>query len=262
MDLQLNNKTVLVSGSNRGTGRVIAQTLIEQGAKVVVHGPTQEVAQEAADSLQAFGAVWGDISDEQGTQQVIEQCQQLMGAPDILINNYGTAAKGKWGSLISREWLESYEHNVLSGVRLIEGFLSEMKSKGWGRIIQLGTMGNKQPNEIMPQYYAAKGAQVNMTVSLSKALTGTGITVNTISPGLIHTPELEAWLRAKAKKYNWGDDWAEIQRQFVQQEYPNPCEGIATMEDVANLVTFIASPKANYINGQNLVIDGGGLGSV
>lgn len=262
MDLQLNDKTVLITGSSRGTGYAMAKALKKEGAKVVVHGQEQQKAQDAAQSLSAFACVWGDLSGEPGGQQVIAQCQDAIGAPDILINNYGTAMVGKWGKLSSSQWLEAYEHNVLSGVRLIEGFLSSMKNKGWGRIIQIGTMGNQQPNDIMPHYYAAKGAQANMTVSLSKALADTGITVNTVSPGLIHTPELEDWLRAKAKKNNWGEDWAEIEKQFVKQEFKNPCGRIATMVEVADLVTFIASPKANYINGQNMIIDGGALGSI
>lgn len=262
MDLQLKDKIVLITGSSRGTGYAMAAALKKEGAKVVVHGQEQQKAKDAAQSLSASACVWGDLSCESGGQQVIAQCQDGIGIPDILINNYGTAMMGKWGNLSSSQWLEAYQHNVLSGVRLIEGFLSHMKDKSWGRIIQVGTMGNQQPNNIMPHYYAAKGAQANMTVSLSKALAGTGITVNVVSPGLIRTPELESWLRAKAKKNNWGEDWAEIEKQFVKQEIPNPCERIATMEEVADLVTFIASPKADYINGQNIIIDGGTLGSI
>jgi 3-oxoacyl-[acyl-carrier protein] reductase len=262
MDLQLKDKTVLISGSARGTGYAMAAALINEGAKVVIHGQEQHKAQEAALSSKAFASVWGDLSCGSGAQQVIDQCLDLIGAPDILINNYGTAMHGKWGKLSSEQWLEAYQHNVLSGVRLIEGFLPDMRQKSWGRIIQIGTMGNQQPNDIMPHYYAAKGAQANMTVSLAKALAGTGITVNTVSPGLIHTPELETFIRAKGQKNNWGEDWAQIEAQFVKQYYSNPCGRFAKTEEVADLVAFIASPKANYINGQNMTIDGGALGSI
>ncbi|CAA0103325.1 3-oxoacyl-[acyl-carrier-protein] reductase FabG [Zhongshania aliphaticivorans] len=258
MDLKLKNKIALVTGSNRGTGQVIAHTLAREGATVVFHSNEEGEATEvmAATSAQV---VWGDIASEQGCEQVLDQVSASVGAVDILVNNYGTATAGKWASSGSDDWLDMYQKNVLSGVRLIQGLSPAMREKGWGRIVQLGTIGSHQPNSIMPHYYASKGALATMGVSLSKELSHSGITVNTVSPGYIRTAELEAGFRRRAKKKGWGDDWADIVEKIVETEYPNPSGRIAERQEVADLVAFICSDLAGFINGQNIRIDGGAV---
>ena len=251
MDLKLKNKVALVTGSNRGTGEVIAVTLAAEGAIVIGH------ANNAGYETDLPHQVWGDIATESGRQQVLSQIAELGLGVDILVNNYGTADRHKWSDSDHDKWLQMYEVNVLSAARLIQGLMEPMKDTGWGRIINLGTIGSHQPNNIMPAYYAAKGALATMGVSLAKELTGTGITVNTISPGLIRTEEVEAGYRAKAKREGWGDDWDEIVKKIAETDFPNPSARIAEREEVADLVAFIASPRAGYINGQNLRIDGG-----
>jgi NAD(P)-dependent dehydrogenase (short-subunit alcohol dehydrogenase family) len=111
----------------------------------------------------------------------------------------------------------------------------------------------------MPHYYAAKGALATMSVSLTKELSHTGITVNTISPGYIRTAELEAGFRRRAEKKGWGENWDDIVKQIVASEYPNPCGRIAERQEVADLVAFICSERAGFINGQNIRIDGGAV---
>lgn len=259
MDLKLNNKVALVTGSNRGTGECIAATLAKEGAIVVFHSNEKDAAQPAAEKLANACAVWGDISSEAGCEQVLAQTAALVGEVDILVNNYGTASAGKWGISSSDDWLDMYQKNVLSAARLIQGMVPGMKAKGWGRIVQLGTIGSHQPNNIMPHYYAAKGALATMSVSLTKELSHTGITVNTISPGYIRTAELEAGFRRRAAKLAWGDNWDDIVKQIVASEYPNPCGRIAERQEVADLVAFICSERAGFINGQNIRIDGGAV---
>lgn len=253
MDLQLKDKVALVTGSNRGTGEVIATTLAAEGAIVIGHANSVDHETDLAHH------VWGDIATEPGRQQVLEQVAALGLSVDILVNNYGSADRHKWSDSDHDKWLQMYEVNVLSAARLIQGLMGPMKDKGWGRIINLGTIGSHQPNNIMPAYYAAKAALANLGVSLAKELTATGITVNTISPGLIRTEEVEASYRAKAKREGWGDNWDDIVKKITETDFPNPSARIAEREEVADLVAFIASPRAGYINGQNLRIDGGML---
>lgn len=259
MDLNLTGKIALVSGSNRGTGEIIARTLAAEGATVIFHSNEADAAANVIKDVKGAHAVWGDLCSDAGAAQVIQQCRAGVGDVDILVNNYGTASAGKWGKTTSDDWLDMYQKNVLSAARLIQLVTPTMTSKGWGRIVQLGTIGSHQPNSIMPHYYAAKGALATMGVSLAKELSHTGITVNTISPGYIRTAELEAGFRLKAERKGWASDWKSIEQKIVETEFPNPCGRIAERQEVADLVAFICSDKAGFINGQNIRIDGGAV---
>ncbi len=252
MDLGLSGKTALVTGSHRNTGEIIANTLAAEGAQVIRHSLHEHDRPEGL-------AVVGDIGTQSGCAAVITQLTELGCEVDILVNNYGTASPGKWGKTTEADWLDMYQKNVLSVARLSEQLAQGMRGKGWGRIVNLGTIGSHQPNSIMPHYYAAKGALATLGVSLTKELSGTGITVNTVSPGYIRTPELEAGFRHKAEKKGWGSSWQEIEQKIVETEFPNPCQRLAEREEVADLVAFLCSDRAGFINGQNIRIDGGAI---
>ena len=262
MDLRLTAKTALVTGSYRGTGSAIASGLIQEGATVFVHGFTDEQARSTAENIGTPHFAIGDITTDEGAQQVVEQVNSITEGLDILVNNYGTGAPGLWHTASSQDWLDIYQKNVLSAMRMIQLFLPKMKERRNGRIIQIGTIGSVSPNSKMPHYYSSKGALANMTVSLTKELANTGITVNTVSPGLIKTDELAAAYREKAKRLNWGETWPEIEAAIVANDFPNPIGRIARREDIANLVVFLCSDSASFINGQNIRVDGGALGVV
>ena len=259
MELELHNKTVFISGSHRGTGEVITKHFIEEGASAIVHAPDQEAAEKSLALLQAKACVWGDLCTDEGAQQVIKQLIDSNLSIDILVNNYGRAEPGRWSTTHPDAWHQLYDINVLSAVRLIQALVEPMKQQKWGRIIQLGTVGSTRPNKVMPHYYAAKGALATLTPSLAKELSGTGITVNTVSPGLIHTTEIEAAYRRVAKKEGWGEKWADIEQAAIARDFNNPCGRMATKAEVADLILFLSSSKANYINGQNIRIDGGAI---
>lgn len=262
MELGIRGKRVLVTGSSRGTGAMIAEHFAREGALVFVHGLEASEAQHAsAERLRGAGftahAVSGDIRTDDGADRVVQDLQSHTDGIDILINNYGAPASGDWHTATTTQWVDVYQQNVLSAVRMIDRFVPGMRTRRWGRVIQLATIGAIRPNKRMPHYYAAKGAMANLTASLVKEVAGTNITVNTISPGLIHTPEVEASFRALAQKRGWGDDWNEIEARGVELLMPNPTGRLARREEVADLVAFVASERASYLNGVHLRIDGG-----
>lgn len=256
MDLQLNGRTALVTGSHRGTGLIIARTLLAEGVDVFVHGMTAEQAQAAVEQLDGGIPLSGDITSEAGSRELIEA---LPRTPDILINNYGTAEPGKWHNTSTEDWLELYQKNVLSATRLIQHCLEDLREREWGRIINLGTVGSTSPNSRSPHYYSAKGALATMTISLAKEVAGTGITVNLVSPGMIATPEVIDSYLAAGKRNGWGEDWDSVQ-QHVARDIP--IRRLVTREEVADLVVYLCSPRADGIHGQNIRVDGGGLGTV
>jgi len=255
MDLGLYGKTALVTGSHRGTGTVIAQCLIAERATVLVHGFTPDDAKRACEGLRGGIAVHGDIATEAGAATLIEHCRTH--PIDILVNNYGTAGPGRWDDTDEFAWLDMYQRNVLSAQRLIRFVLPSMRARGWGRIVNLGTVGSTRPAARMPHYYAAKGALATLTMSLAKEVAGTGITVNLVSPGLIHTTEVEAAYLAQGRREGWGDTWAEVEPHVAKDI---PIGRIVRREEVGDLVAFLASPRAAAIHGQNIRIDGGALG--
>ena len=263
MDLKLVGKTALVTGSNRGTGAAIARALAEEGVSVLVHRLAEDAPDPTTEEIRGAGgeavAVWGDITSERGADSLAHSLADKADSIDILVNNYGTAEAGQWIDLTAQEWTDMYEKNVLSATRCIERFLPGMREKGWGRIIQVGTIGSFRPNARMPHYYAAKAALAAATVSLAKELAGTGITVNTVSPGLIKTAEVEAHFTAMAERKGWGSDWETIEKRALERMGSNPAGRIALPEEIGDLVAFVASRRADYINGENIRIDGGSI---
>ena len=257
MNLELTGHTAIVTGSHRGTGLIIARHLLREGATVLVHGFTADQADAAVTELGAGIAVAGDICTDAGAQNLIDTC--LEHHVDILVNNYGTADAGDWQKSDSSAWIDAYEKNVLSAQRLIRGLLPAMSARGWGRILNLGTIGSTRPNAIMPHYYAAKGALAAMTVSLAREVIGTGIRVNLVSPGLILTPEVEAAHLERGRRKGWGSTWAQIEPHVAADI---PIGRIVRREEVADLVAFLASPLADAIHGQNFRIDGGAVSIV
>ena len=253
MDLELKNKSVLVTGSNRGTGQIIAESFAREGADVFFHS-----IEEPNKDLSINGKiVWGDITTKFGADQVFRQVNTQLNQLDILVNNYGKATQGKWQTTTIEDWINIYEINTLSCVSMVQRFSPNMKAGG--RIINLGTIGSTRPNSVMPHYYSAKGALATLTVSLAKELGAKGINVNLVSPGLIRTPEVEAQYLKRAQEYGWGDDFESAEEKIAEEFFPNPLRRIATREEVADVILFLASSRASFVNGQNIRIDGGAV---
>ena len=257
MDLNLTGKTALITGSYRGTGLIIAQIMLQEGAQVLVHGLNLEQAQQATASIGGGVPVSGDIATTLGCDTLWEQCAAY--SIDILINNYGGADAGSWQTSQAEDWLASFAKNVLSAQQLISRALGPMRENGWGRIINIGTVGSTRPNNRMPAYYAAKGALANMTIGLAKEVAGSGIGVNIVSPAMILTPEVQAAYMEKGMREGWGETWEEVEPHVAKDI---PIGRITRREEVANLVAYLCSPLADAVHGQNIRIDGGQLGVV
>ena len=261
MDLLLDGKVALVTGSHRGTGAAIARVLADEGVAVLVHGLAEGEAAETLAGVRDRGgraeAVWGDLRNDEGAQSVVRQIEALGWSIDLLINNYGTAAGGGWLDGDSADWTTMFETNVLSGVRMVRHCVPGMKQRGFGRVVFVGTVGSVRPRAQMPGYYASKASLANMTISLSKELSGSGITVNTVSPGLIATAEVRAMVEKRARRDDLEGDFDEVEARVVESFMKTPSARLARPEEVGALVAHLCSPLSASINGADLRIDGG-----
>ncbi|WP_310395280.1 SDR family NAD(P)-dependent oxidoreductase [Hymenobacter sp.] len=260
MNLDLSGKRALVTGSSGGIGAGIAGALARQGAHVVVHGRNRaEVAAVAAAIGRDGGTAQALVADLRDEAALAAMTAQLLadGGVDVLVNNAGQYVNRDWWQARPADWLALYAANVTPAVHLTQALVPAMRARGWGRIIQVASGEATQPLAFMPDYAASKAALVNLTVSLSKALAGTGITANTVSPGLIATAGVQAFYRHMAAEQGWGTAWEQIEQHVLRAVLPNNSGRLGWVEDVADLVAFVASPSAGYINGANLRVDGG-----
>lgn len=263
MDLQLKGKRALVTGSTSGIGEGIAHALAMEGASVIIHGRSGDRAQAVQAAIIADGGlcetVLGDLSIAQEAERVAREVL-VRGDVDILINNSGgmvgqDGAMDWFGSPVD-DWSKSYQSNVLAAVRLIHLLAPGMRARGWGRIIQIGSVVATDPSNATGDYSASKAAMVNLTLSLSKALRGSGITVNAISPGMIQTPAIDQWLRSIGDERGWGDDQAKSVAVALEI-YPQSVDRLGQPRDIGVMAAFLCSPVADFVTGTNMHVDGG-----
>ena len=194
MDLRLQGKRALVTGSSIGLGEAIARALAAEGVAVAaIHGRQPKRTYAVAADIEAHGGrvavVLGDLTVEGEAQNIADSTIEQLGGIDILVNNAGgTGEKLVWEDTPIRAWTESYERNVLAAVRLISRLLLPMRQSGWGRIVNVSSVAGVMPQPTGPDYSASKAAINNLSLSLTKALGASGVTVNTVSPGMILTP--------------------------------------------------------------------------
>jgi 3-oxoacyl-[acyl-carrier protein] reductase len=266
MDLGLAGKRAIVTGSTGGIGEGIAKTLAREGAAVVVQGRNESAAQRVRREIEATGGkailAIGDLATDEGAKRVVDKALAEFGAIDILINNAGAYEVHGWTDATPRQWLDTFNQNVLSMVRMIQLVAPQMRQLGWGRIVQVSSVVGVQPLAALPDYNATKASVINMTVSLAKELANTGVTVNTVTPGPVMTSGWIEWARGIAKGRGWGDDMAQIEPRIVQEVLPNSVGRVGRVEDIASAVAFLASPLAGFVNGANLRVDGGSAQSV
>ncbi len=174
MDLRLQGKRALVTGSSIGLGEAIARALAAEGAAVAIHGRQPERTCAVAADIEAHGGkvavVLGDLTVEGEAQNIADSAIEQLGGIDILVNNAGgTGEKLVWEDTPIRAWTESYERNVLAAVRLISRLLLPMRQSGWGRIVNVSSVAGVMPQPTGPDYSASKAAINNLNLSLTKA---------------------------------------------------------------------------------------------
>ncbi|HEY1196557.1 SDR family oxidoreductase [Flavobacterium sp.] len=255
MDYQneLSGKIALVTGGTKGTGKAIAERLLQAGATVII---TARNAPEEENTKLHFIA--SDLSKAEGTQKVVSEILSTYGRLDILVNNLGssTTPAGGFNALTDEDWVSTLQANLLAPVRLDRGFLPQMIDKKNGVIIHIASIQGKLPlyDSTLP-YAAAKAGLINYSKGLSKEVSPKGVRVLTVSPGWINTGASKAFLGEIARNAN--STVEEAQQGVMDALGGIPFGRPAEPEEVAELIGFLVSPRAKYLTGTEFVIDGG-----
>ena len=258
MDLQLNNKTALVTGSTEGIGYAIAKGLLKEGTKVFINGRTQEKIDTSIKKLKEefpntdVEGIVADFSKVEEVNQLIEQLPDV----DILVNNVGVFGAQPFETTEDDVWFHDFEINVMSGVRLSRYYAPKMKAKNWGRIIFISSESAINIPDDMILYGVTKTAYLALSRGLAKHLKGTNVTVNAILPGPTWSASNLKNMQALADEK--GIDVEKAGIEFVKEKRPSSIVGkFVEADEVANLVVYTASPLSSATTGAALRVDGG-----
>lgn len=257
MDLKLQDKLAVVSGSTAGIGYAIASALAAEGAQVIVTGRMQASVDDAVSRIatETGGRVFGFAGDLSAAASAEELLRQHPGI-EILVNNLGIFEPNEFEDIPDDDWRRFFEVNVLSGVRLARLCLPAMRRANWGRIIFISSESAVQIPSEMIHYGMTKTAQLAIARGLAEAVAGTGITVNSVLPGPTRSRGVGDFVETLAKSE--GKSFAEFETEFFEKMRPTSLiKRFATPEEVASLVAYVASPLASATTGAALRVDGG-----
>jgi NAD(P)-dependent dehydrogenase (short-subunit alcohol dehydrogenase family) len=260
MNLELINKTALISGSTKGIGFSVASQLAAEGARVIVNGRTGATVDAALEQIRKdvpqanVDGFAGDLATAKATGDLTKGFP----AVDILVNNLGIYEPKGFEEITDEDWRRFFEINVLSGVRLSRAYVSGMKQRNWGRIIFISSESGILTPKEMIHYGMTKTAQLAVARGLAEHCKGTGVTVNSILPG----PTRSAGLEEFVAQLGGGESFEAFEKNFFESVRPSSLiKRFETPDEIAALVTFVCSPVASAITGAALRVDGGVVSS-
>ncbi len=263
MNLQLDGKKALVTGSTAGIGFAIARALAREGASVVITGRTEQRVDDATKDIrkEIRDAKIAGIAVDLARPDGISKCIHAAPAVDVLVNNVGVYEPKPFEQIADNDWREIIETNFMSGVRLSRYYLPRMKATNWGRIIFISSESAINIPVEMIHYGVTKTMQVALGRGLAETTSGTAVTVNSVLAGPTRSEGVEKFLIDMARAKNVTPE--EIEKEFFRTTRPSSLlQRFATTDEVAALVTFVASPLSSAINGAALRVEGGVVRSI
>ncbi|UWU66401.1 SDR family NAD(P)-dependent oxidoreductase [Bradyrhizobium sp. NC92] len=256
MNIDLSGKTALVTGSTAGIGHAIAKGLAASGASVVINGRGQDKVDAAVRKLEGTGAkvrgIAADVSTAAGCKALVAALPEV----DILINNAGIFEPKDFIDIPDEDWSRFFEVNVMSGVRLSRAYMKGMLARNWGRIVFISSESGLNIPVEMIHYGMTKTAQLSVARGLAQLTAGTGVTVNSVLPGPTMSEGVETFVKDLARQSGQSVD--EAAANFVRQHRPSSLlQRFASVDEIANMVVYVASKEASATNGAALRAEGG-----
>ena len=256
MKIDLSGKTALVTGSTAGIGHAIAKGLAASGASVVINGRGQDKVDAAVHKLEGAGGkvrgIAADVSTAAGCNTLVAALPEV----DILINNTGIYEAQDFFEIPDEEWSRYFDINVMSGVRLSRAYMKGMLKRNWGRIVFISSESGLNIPVEMIHYGMTKTAQLAIARGLAQLTSGTAVTVNSVLPGPTMSEGVETFVKGLAKQNGQSVD--EAAANFVKQHRPSSLiQRFASVDEIANMVVFVASKEASATNGAALRAEGG-----
>lgn len=258
MDLKIKGKLALVTGSTLGIGRAVAEALATEGARVIVNGRKESAVKEAVAALSRRGEAHGIVADlmtAEGARKVADGAGKI-GAVDILVNNVGYFEVKKFVDITDKDWLDMFELNVMSGVRLTRALFPGMLARNWGRVVFIASEQSVKPNGDMLHYAMSKTAQVAVARGLAELTRGTAVTVNSVLVAPTWSEGVETFLEKQVP----GSGKTLDQMRAAYFDGPGASSLLqrwATPEEIAAQVVFLCSERAAAVNGAAQRVDGG-----
>jgi NAD(P)-dependent dehydrogenase (short-subunit alcohol dehydrogenase family) len=263
MNLNLDNKVALVTGSTAGIGFAIAGALAAEGARVIINGRTEERVSKAIAAIRSIHpkakleSLAADLSKTEAADKTVRRFPSV----DILVNNLGVYTVKPFEQISDTDWQSIIETNFMSAVRLSRFYLPRMKTKNWGRIIFISSESAVNIPVEMIHYGVTKTMQIALARGLAETTAGTAVTVNSILAGPTRSEGVEKFIADVAKQKDITP--AEVEKEFFENIRPSSLlKRFATTDEVAALVTFVASSLSSATNGAALRAEGGVLRSI
>jgi NAD(P)-dependent dehydrogenase (short-subunit alcohol dehydrogenase family) len=257
MDLKLKGKTAIVTGGSAGIGLAIVQALTAEGVTVTVPGRNKTKLDKSLAGLSNVSTVTADVATAEGAQSLIQQVPDT----DILINNLGIYEPKAFTDITDADWLNIFEANVLSGVRLSRHYFPGMLQRNDGRIIFISSESGVMTPAEMIHYGVTKSSQLAISRGLAELTKGTAVTVNTVLPGPTRSEGIVEFLEKISSTPNPTPEQAE--REFFEKHRSSSLlQRLIESKEIADLVAFLASPLSSATNGAALRAEGGLLRSI
>ena len=258
MDLKLEGKRALITGSSRGLGYATALVLAEEGVRVAINGRKPASLDLAKDQLikssgnQAITALAGDITHPDVPAQIIAGAAEVFGGLDILITNAGGPPSGSFESFDDAAWRKAIDLSLMSHVRLIRAAIPYLARSSAASVLTITSYSVKQPIPNLVLSNSIRAATVGLTKTLALELGSQGIRFNSILPAWTETERVQELMRAHAQA-----NGTAIEEEIKKQAASSPFNRMATPDEFARTAVFLVSPAASYLTGVMLTVDGG-----